>query len=131
MLHSKDGATARATEQDANRVAERLLQEGFQLFEQGTVESLQQAIEKWEEALPLWRAVGDKAKEALTLLGIGRVYDKLGEKQQALEYYNQALPLWRAVRDRSGEASTLNNIGLVYDSWGEKQQAAAWAGLPT
>jgi CHAT domain-containing protein/Flp pilus assembly protein TadD len=112
------------SEQDATRAAaERAYQEGMQLFKQGTAESLRQAITKWEEALSLYQAVGDKKWEAVTLLGIGRVYNDLGEKQKALEYYNQSLPLSRATGDKAGEAVTLNNIGQVYSDLGEKQKA--------
>ncbi|WP_442937005.1 tetratricopeptide repeat protein [Nostoc sp.] len=112
------------TQQNATRAAaERVTQEGMQLYEQGTAESLRQAIRKWQEGLKLWQQVDDKGWEATTLLGIGRVYDDLGEKQEALKYYNQALPIRRAVKDRRGEAITLNNIGRVYDDLGEKQEA--------
>ncbi|MBD6620267.1 CHAT domain-containing protein [Komarekiella sp. 'clone 1'] len=112
------------TQQNATRAAaEQVFEEGTQLYQQGTVESLRQAIEKWQEALKLWQQIDDKRWEATNLLGIGRVYDLLGEKQEALKYYNQALPIFRAVEERRGEATTLNNIGLVYDSLGEKQEA--------
>ncbi len=103
--------------------AERLFNEGMQLFQQGTAESYQQAITKWEQALPLWRNVGDKAQEALINLALGRVYNLLGFKPKALEYYNQALPIYQALKDRAGEATTLNNIGGVYNDLGEKQKA--------
>ncbi len=83
----------------------------------------QKALEFFNQALSLYRAVGDRSGEATTLNNIGRVYSALGEKQKALDFYNQSLPLWRAVGDRSGEATTLNNIGRVYDALGEKQKA--------
>ncbi|MBD2412658.1 hypothetical protein FACHB389_10925 [Nostoc calcicola FACHB-389] len=112
------------TQQNAtSAAAERVFQEGMQLYKQGTAESLREAIEKWQEALKLWQQVDDKGSEAATLNNIGRVYDLLGEKQEALKYYNQALPIIRVVGDRGGEATTLNNIGLVYHSLGEKQEA--------
>ncbi|WP_226594354.1 CHAT domain-containing protein, partial [Microseira wollei] len=107
----------------SNSEADRLYQEGLQLFRQRTAESLRAALEKLEAARQLYRAARDKGNEAVTLLGMGRINDDLGEKQKALDYYNQALPLYRAVGDRGGEAATLNNIGLVYDSLGEKQKA--------
>src|SRR5919202_634643 len=111
-------------QQDATRAAaERAYQEALQLYRQGTAESLRQAIAKWEEALPLDRAGGDRKSEAVTLNSIGRVYDALGEKQKALEFYNQSLPLTRATGDKVGEAIILNNIGAVYDALGEKQKA--------
>ncbi|HCQ20927.1 MAG TPA: tetratricopeptide repeat-containing protein, partial [Anabaena sp. UBA12330] len=103
--------------------AERLFEEGMTLYQQGSAESLRQAIQKWQEARLLYRAVGDRRVEAITLTGIGRVYDALGEKQKALDFYNQALPIFRTVGDRSMEATTLNNIGGVYDDLGEKQKA--------
>jgi CHAT domain-containing protein/Tfp pilus assembly protein PilF len=103
--------------------AEKALKEGLQLYQQGTAESLRKAIAKFEEALKLYRATGDRNMEASTLSKIGRTYDHLGEKQKALEYHSQSLPLFRAVGDRSEEAVTLNNIGLVYFELGEKQKA--------
>ena len=81
------------------------------------------ALEYYNQSLPLFRAVGDRGGEALTLSNIGGVYSQLGEQQKALEYYNQSLPLSRAVGDRSREALTLNNIGLVYSQLGEQQKA--------
>ncbi|MBD2299037.1 CHAT domain-containing protein [Nostoc sp. FACHB-190] len=115
------------TQPDATRAAaKQALNEGLELYKQGTAKSLRQALAKWQIALPLWQKLGDKFNEANTLLGIGKVYSELGEKQQALLYYNQALPLYRAVGDRSGGAATLNNIGLVYDALGKKQQALSY-----
>ncbi|MEC4854184.1 MAG: tetratricopeptide repeat protein, partial [Jaaginema sp. PMC 1079.18] len=61
----------------------------------------QQALDYYNQALPLSQAVGDRASEANTLNNIGGVYSDLGEKQQALDYYNQALPLSQAVGDRA------------------------------
>ncbi|MBD2391263.1 tetratricopeptide repeat protein [Aphanizomenon flos-aquae NRERC-008] len=103
--------------------AERVFDEGMKLYQQGSAESLRQAIQKSQEARLLYRAVGDRRGEATTLNNIGAVYNALGEKQKALDYYNQALPIRRAVGDRGGEATTLNNIGAVYDDLGEKQKA--------
>ncbi|MBD2523993.1 tetratricopeptide repeat protein [Nostoc sp. FACHB-133] len=135
MLADAVGATPRnqglqiaqqpeTTQQNATRAAaERVYQEGMQLYQQGTAESLREAIGKWQEALKLWQQVDDKRSEAITLNNIGDVYDSLGEKQEALKYYNQALPISRAVGDTGGEAAILNNIGKVYNSLGENQEA--------
>ncbi|MEG4066874.1 tetratricopeptide repeat protein [Microcoleus sp. Pol11C2] len=103
--------------------AQRAFTEGDQLYQQGTAESLRQAIAKFEELLKLYRQAGDRAGEATTLHSIGKVYSDLGEKQKALEYYSQSLPLSRAIGDRSGEAVTLTDIGRVYSVLGEKQKA--------
>jgi CHAT domain-containing protein/tetratricopeptide (TPR) repeat protein len=110
--------------QDAIRAAaQKALEKGLAFYKEGSAESLRQAIKNFEIALQLWQKVGNKAKQALSLVGIGTVYSALGEKHKALEYYNRALPLLRAVGDRGGEAATLNNIGVLYDNLGEKHKA--------
>ncbi|NEO54607.1 MAG: tetratricopeptide repeat protein [Okeania sp. SIO3B5] len=108
---------------DANAEAEKLYEQGVELYNQGTAESFRGAIAFWEKALPLFRKTRNLGNEAVTLLSIGRVYHNLGEIQKGLNYYEQALPLFREVDDRLREANTLNNIGTVYDSLGEKQTA--------
>jgi CHAT domain-containing protein/Flp pilus assembly protein TadD len=123
LLLTRSNRSTIIAQNSSNSEADRLWEEGLQLFQQGTAESLRAALEKWEAAHQLYRAARDKEKEVLTLLSMGRINDLLGEKQKALDYYNQALPLYRAVGDRRGEATTLNNIGGVYDSLGEKQKA--------
>jgi CHAT domain-containing protein/tetratricopeptide (TPR) repeat protein len=110
--------------QDQNRnTAQRIFEEAEALRAQGTVKSMRQAVKKYEEALLLCRAIGERQGEAITLNNIGFVYYWLGEKQKALDFLNQALPLLRADGNRHEEGSTLTNIGFVYDSLGEKQKA--------
>ena len=46
--------------------AEQVLNEGFQLFQQGTAESLRQALAKMEQALSLYRQEGERRGEALS-----------------------------------------------------------------
>ena len=72
---------------------------------------MQKALEKFNEALPISRTIGDRRGEATILNNIGWVYHSLGETQKALEKYNEALPISRVVGDRIWEAITLNNIG--------------------
>ncbi|MDJ0647458.1 MAG: tetratricopeptide repeat protein [Xenococcaceae cyanobacterium MO_188.B19] len=103
--------------------AHKLLGEGLKLFNQRTKESLLQAIDKLEQALPLYQALNQSEAEAITLSLLGRVYDSLGDKQQALDKYNQALTIYRSVGYLSGEANTLNNIGNIYNSLGKQQKA--------
>lgn len=113
-----------ATARDRNRIAaQRTYFEGEQLREQGTAASRRQAIAKYQESLPLWRAAGDRQGESVALHAIGYVYDLLSEEQKSLEYYEQALQLRRDLGDRQGEAKTLSSMGAVYDSLGEKQKA--------
>jgi tetratricopeptide (TPR) repeat protein len=105
-----------ATVDDRHRVAgDSLFREAEQLSE-GTLEAKRKSIEKYNEALELYRRASDRRWEAITLNDIGSVYLSLGEMRKALEKYNEALPLRRAAGDRNGEAVALNNIGKVYHS---------------
>jgi CHAT domain-containing protein/tetratricopeptide (TPR) repeat protein len=97
--------------------------EGVRLYQQGTAESLRQAVVKLQEAASLNAEVDEQQGQTLCLVSIGRIYADLGEKQKALDYYAQALPLLKAVDNRAGEALTLTNIGFVYADLGEKQKA--------
>ncbi|MEW6736719.1 MAG: tetratricopeptide repeat protein [Acidobacteriota bacterium] len=110
--------------QDKDRIAaHRAFAEGQLLRTSENAETSLKAIEKYKQALSFFRAIEDHSGEALTLIGIGSIYDSLGEKQKALDFYNEALPIIKAVGDRYEEAATLNNIGAVYDSQGNKQKA--------
>jgi hypothetical protein len=77
------------TQPDATRAeAEKLSNEGMQLYQQGSAESLLAARQKWEQALVLWRKLGNKGWQAVTLLGIGNVYDNLGDKLRSLRRFH-------------------------------------------
>jgi tetratricopeptide (TPR) repeat protein len=103
-----------ATVEDKYQVAgEAIFREAEQL-RGGTLEARKKSIEKYREALDLYRRAGDRRWEAITLNNTGIVYHSLGETQKALEKYNEALPIHKAAGDHSEEANTLNNIGLVY-----------------
>ena len=78
------------------------------------------ALDYYEQALPIFREVGDRAGEAATLNNIGGCTHDRGDYQGALGYYEQALPIRREVGDRAGEATTLNNIGVVHDRRGDR-----------
>jgi CHAT domain-containing protein/Tfp pilus assembly protein PilF len=99
------------------------LAEAKQLQGQGTAESLQKALAKLEGALPLWRASGDRAREADTLSSMGEVHYLLGEMPKALDCASRALSLRRSLGDRRGEAEALNNLGEAYYSRGEMRKA--------
>jgi tetratricopeptide (TPR) repeat protein len=60
-----------------------------------------------DEALTLFRAVGDRLGEANVLKATGDVLSFLDQRDEALARYEEALTLFRAVGDRLGEANTL------------------------
>jgi tetratricopeptide (TPR) repeat protein len=112
---------ATAADKDREAAGEVFLQAGQ--LRNGTLEEKRESIEKYQEALKLYRRAGDRSGEASTLNNIGRVYRSLGETQKALDKYNESLSIRRAIGDRRGEAESLNNIGLVYRVFGDLQKA--------
>ena len=88
----------------------------------------QKALEAYNQALAIWRELGNRQGEALTINNIGRLYRDLGQHQTALDYYNQALPIWREVGNRSGEALALSDIGRAYADLGQPAKALDFAG---
>jgi CHAT domain-containing protein len=83
----------------------------------------QNALDCYDQTLPLIRAIGDKSDEAKTLNNIGKVYDNLGAKQKALNYFSQALLLSRAIGDTDDEATTLSNMMYVWNSLDNRRMA--------
>ncbi len=82
-----------------------------------------QALDYFNQALPIYRNLGERNGEALLLNDMGPAYAALGQKQKALDVYNQAIALWRQLGNRQGEALTLNNIGRLYRDLGQHQTA--------
>jgi CHAT domain-containing protein/tetratricopeptide (TPR) repeat protein len=112
-----------ATEEDKYRVAaESFFREAEQL-EDGTSEERRKSIEKYGQALELYRRAGDRRGRVETLNKAGLVYWELGDLPKALERLNEALPITRSTNDRREEAITLNNLGLIHWSSGDMQKA--------
>jgi hypothetical protein len=87
---------------------------------------MEKALEKFEQALPIMRVVGDRAGEAVTLNNMGSVYWAPEQMEKALELHQQALPIMREVGDRAGEAVTCFNVAMIYRDLGEFQKAVEY-----
>jgi len=112
-----------ATAEDKHRVAAESVFRDAEQLRHGTEVEKRNSIEKYQEALELYRRAGDRSKEATILYNIWVVHLLLGELQKVLEKYNEALQLSRAVGDRSEEARALNGIGSIYSEQGDMREA--------
>ncbi|MBI4781825.1 MAG: tetratricopeptide repeat protein [Oscillatoriophycideae cyanobacterium NC_groundwater_1537_Pr4_S-0.65um_50_18] len=83
----------------------------------------QQALEYFQQALPIFQSVGSRIGEAGVLMNLGVSYAELNQDQKAIEHLQQALPIFRAVSDREGEAKTLMNLGASFNRLDQSQQA--------
>ena len=121
------GAIAQSQNNSPESVkGKQLLDEAEKLLQQGTGESKLSAIALYQQALLIWRKIGDRNSQATTLLSIGTIYYTLSQNQKALEYYNQALVIRRELKDRTGEAVILYSIANAYSSLGEKQKSLSF-----
>ncbi|HKD40958.1 MAG TPA: tetratricopeptide repeat protein, partial [Myxococcaceae bacterium] len=117
-----------AAPQDTARVAaERVFAEATELLEGSNAESFRKAVEKFEQALPMWRAIGDKRGEGrtLALMGFACQRHSLRDREKTTGYLTQALSLHRDAGDRVAEAFTLNTLGRVYLDAGDAKKALA------
>lgn len=113
-----------ATAQDQGRIAaERAFAEGERLRTQWQAESSRLAIEKYETALELWGAAGERREQALTLIIIGDLWQSLGESPKALNYYERARSISQSMGDQGGDGEALNGIAYISLSSGANQEA--------
>jgi hypothetical protein len=70
------GKVVQTAQTNSKEAAVKAFKEGTQLYNRGTAEAKRSAIAKFEEALKLFRATGDRSLEAVTLNNIGKVYSE-------------------------------------------------------
>ena len=103
-----------ANPDDQKRIeAQRMFQAGKALQIAGQKQDLEQALARFEAALPLWRAIGDKSEESHTLDTMSDVYIALGDNPKAVDALTRALTLARAAGDSALEADILTNLGVA------------------
>lgn len=111
---SAQGVDARAAE------ADRLLRLGVQQFLDN---QLRESFQSNQEALRLYRELGNRSQQAEALVALGSISNALDDYSQALYFLNQALLIFRETKNRYGEAATLNNIATVHDNTAQYEQA--------
>jgi tetratricopeptide (TPR) repeat protein len=84
---------------------------------------LSQARARYEEALPIYRAIGSKLDEANCIQALGDVHGRLSELPQARARYEEALRIYRAIGNRLGEANCIRSLGDLCVEEGDEAQA--------
>ncbi|WP_239033318.1 tetratricopeptide repeat protein [Leptothermofonsia sichuanensis] len=96
---------------DARKTAaDRLLQQGIQQYQTSQFTA---ALQSWQQALDIYRAIKDRQGEEAALGNLGLAYLSLGNYGKAIEFYEQSLAIAREINDRQGEGIALSNIGFV------------------
>jgi tetratricopeptide (TPR) repeat protein len=116
--------TRESKESDKRHIAaEALFARAEDLRKKGDAESNRNSIANYEEALSLWRALGDQNEVAHALKHIGDVHQSFYEMKAALSFYTQALALFRKLKNLRGESETLNETSNVYAILGNQRRA--------
>src|SRR5688572_13248011 len=86
-------------QEDQKSLAHKAIAEGKLLEMEGSAPSLRKALARYQQALPIWRALADRRSEAGTLQYIGIVHYRLDERKKALEVFQQELQIWQSLAD--------------------------------
>lgn len=76
-----------------------------------------------EDALAIWRRVGQRRGIASSLNEIARTQVLLGKNKEALGNFQEALQIRREIGDNRGLGDTLIDLGNFYDDRGDHEQA--------
>ncbi|MEG4249067.1 CHAT domain-containing protein [Microcoleus sp. Pol10D4] len=121
--HSSLPAAAQTT--DARKAeADRLMQQGKQQYQTGQVPA---ALNSWQKALEIYRALKNRQGEGAALGALGLAYQSLGNSAQAIEYGQQQLAIAREIKNRQIEGWALGLLGAAYQSLGNSAQAIEYA----
>jgi tetratricopeptide (TPR) repeat protein len=111
---------AQVTSNDHKMKAEQFQDQAIQQHLSG---QLQAALQSFQQALELYRAIHDRINEGSVLNGLGIVYRDLGQNLQALNYFQQALTVAQSVNNQVDRGQFLNNIGEIHYRLGQCSRA--------
>jgi CHAT domain-containing protein/tetratricopeptide (TPR) repeat protein len=114
----------RAMALDASRArAEQAVTEGESLRASNTAATCRHAVEKFSEALTVWRVLGDRYEQMWALYGLGLSHRFLGEQQAAITALSEALQISRVLHDLHGQALAQTALAWAYLYLGETDRA--------
>ena len=113
-----------STGQDRIRIAaSHALVEAYRLSSQDPPAFQQQAAKKYEEAISLFRAAGDRRGEAEAFQVLSFRSFVATDYQAAIDYLQQAKGLWHALAEYGAEAAALGSMANYLGRLGESQKA--------
>jgi CHAT domain-containing protein/Tfp pilus assembly protein PilF len=112
------------TADDRRRVAaEYAVSEAEELRFRETADTLTQAVEKFSQAIAIWRSLGERYEEAIAVYGRGWSHRLLGDYYNAICDLRRAASELEALKDRNGEAVARSWLAWTYIDVGEFEQA--------
>ncbi|HEY9674743.1 MAG TPA: CHAT domain-containing protein [Waterburya sp.] len=80
-------------------------------------------LEPWQQALNIYREIGDSKNEAYMLEKLGNAYYCLSDYTQALASYSQASEIAKEFNYLERQVKNLSNLGSVYNSLADYNKA--------
>ena len=115
-----------ATPADRQRIAaEGLMLEANELAKQRAA-TAPQTIAKLEQALSLWRELGELSFAGHTMLANGNINATLNRPDKAIEFFERALASYVEAKNRTAEAMTLFKLGSTFGSMGQTEKAIGY-----
>jgi CHAT domain-containing protein len=106
---------------DARQVeADRLIQQGIQQYQ---TSQFRAALNSWEQALQIHRALKNRYGEGDALDRLGLAYGALGDHAKAIKYTQQSLAIAREIKNRQWEGWALGFLGVSYSFLGNGGKA--------
>jgi CHAT domain-containing protein/tetratricopeptide (TPR) repeat protein len=112
-------ASAR-TPDEVRAEADRHMLQGLEHFRQGRH---QEMLRSWQQALGLYRSIGDRARQGHALENLGTGSLRLGDPSRARDYLLESLDMARERQDRGAQAKLLDKLGQAYRLLGEQGKA--------
>jgi len=117
LLGMNDNTSVAVTRQAE---ADRLLEQGIQQF---NISQVPAALQSWEQALMIYREIGYREGEAMSLGILADAYQSLGQYHRAIEFLKQSSEISREIGYRQGEAACLGSLGNAYNCLGQFRRA--------
>ncbi|MEG3901519.1 CHAT domain-containing tetratricopeptide repeat protein [Microcoleus sp. B4-C5] len=125
LTNSDSQFPAIAQTTDARQVeADRLIQQGLQQYETGQFPA---AMNSWQQALQIYRALKNRPSEGFALGFLGGTYHSLGNYAKAIEYGQQWLAIAREIKNRPSEGFAMGNLGGAYLDLGNYAKAIEYS----
>jgi tetratricopeptide (TPR) repeat protein len=83
----------------------------------------QEAADLYQQAISIYRDVGERDWESAALGDLGLCYRDLGDIEQAIDLLQQAIVIDRETGNRGGEGRAGGNLGLCFHDVGKLDQA--------
>jgi tetratricopeptide (TPR) repeat protein len=96
---------------------------GYDLY---NIAGYTEALLLLEQSLAIYREIGNRVGEGLTLNNISQIYYARGDDTTVLKYLKQSLSISQETGDKKGEGVTIGNIGKMYYALGDCATALKW-----